>query len=163
MGNESYGGGGNYRGGGNQRRNNYPVSSGDPAKDENAKRKYSDSLRDPNAIDYNKDTGMPKEKQDPFFDSMRDKDNYRGGNRGRNSRGGGYYRGGRGGRPNNYADPKKDAETYGESTAENFKLNHEAEPRRGGRGSRGGKGADRGQANRERRGGGPDHYQNALS
>ena len=175
MGNETYGA--NNHGGSGYQRRNYPIATGDPMKDENAKKKYSDSLRDPNDVNYNNNQGMPRDSKDPFFDSMRDSDTRgRGNYRGRNPRGGergnggyergsGYHRGGgRGGRPNNYADPKKDAETFGETTAENFKFNHEAQAQgRGGRGSRGGKGADRTANHRDRRGGQTDHYQNALN
>lgn len=80
---------------------------------------------------------MEKKPKDPFFDSMSHEDgpvrnpNYRG----KNPRGG---RGGRG--RGNFPDPKKDAETFGLNTAENFKFNHEQEAARGGKGGRGKRG-----------------------
>ena len=161
MGNDqSYGTGSSSRGGNRdfQRRNF--VASGDPTRDENAKKKYSDRLRDPNDINYNRGDGMERKPKDPFFDSMSHEDApNRGGNpnyRGKNPRGGYRGRGGRG----NFPDPKKDAETFGLNTAENFKFNHEQEAARGGgrgRGKRGGGNQRNDRDNKER-----DHYQNAL-
>ena len=108
-------------------------------------------MKDPNDINYNKDSGLEKKPKDPFFDNMSHEDapfrsnpNYRGKNP-RGGRGSGRGRG----RGNfiNYPDAKKDAETFGENTAENFKFSHEQDAARG-RGGKSRRGGDR--DNRER-------------